>query len=77
MWTYESTLKGSTAFNSIERFLPGHSGIGAGTLNPSKLMQFCIDTVLIVETIVVTDVLVDVNVIVDADGNSREFFSWL
>ena len=77
MRTYEKTLEGSTAFNSIERFLPGHCGILSGTANPSELMQFCIDTVLIVETIVVTDVLVDVKVIVDTDGNSREFFSWL
>ena len=77
MSTYERTLNGSTASNSIERFLPGHGVVFAGTTNPFELMQFCIDTVLIVVTIVVTDVLVDVKVIVDTDGNSREFFSWL
>ena len=74
--TYGRTLEGSTAFNSIERFFIGQSAEDP-IAKKLELMQFCIDTVVIVETVVENDVLVDVKVTVDTDGNSREFFSWL
>ena len=67
-------MEGSTASNSIERFLTGHADDPPGA-KLVDIIQYCMDTVLIDETVVMRDVLVDVKVTVDTDGCINDCFS--